>query len=724
MLEVLTIFLGAFLVFLVQPLVGNVLLPVFGGTAAIWSACLAAFQILLVGGYFYAHLTSHPGVGTRRRLGIHAALLFMAACWLFCVAFNFRDMLGVLSSVDALPTACRALLCVTVLVAGPYILLSSNSSLVQVLSGGKYKLYAVSNLGSMLGLLAYPFVFELYLPLSEQWIAFGGLVAVYAVLFSILLLRRLRIPSSGHGDSTALAPDCQTGIRRHHPFPYFALSFVSCYLLNAVSMHLCTEITPLPMLWAGLLAVYLLSYILAFTDRGAQVAPRLAFVVAPLIFFAAWHFVKRGPGAFLAELSTGFALILLGGWIVHARLYRLRPPAAGLTQYYLMIAMGGAIGGATCSFLMPMLTNIVAEYPVALAAVLGVIVCDLREAVVEFSRRPGCRLFVARREDVQIKAFFDFLESLETPNACVKVLTFVFLAAFAICGIVHGHLSDGNVLRRYRNFYGLGYVASRTVGTDDADGYGVIEFVSCNTVHGAQVGAGKWRSFEPTTYYADHAGGLAIVKHPKRQAKKPMRVALCGLGVGTIAAYAQAGDLYRFYEINPAVEKIARDRSLFTFLSDASGTVEVVVDDARHALSCEVATSEPPYDVIIADVFNGDSIPPHMATAEAFRLYLDRLDQNGILAVHLSNWHLDLLPLVKVAAKEFGLNLESFVCRATRYAQPSRWAFLSRGPVSYLYDEKEHERADFSKVKDIPLMKDDHHSLLPYLCSGAMTFSL
>lgn len=721
MIEVLTIFLGAFLVFLVQPLIGNVLLPVFGGTANVWSACLAAFQILLVGGYFYAHVVGRPGKGANGRLGVHAALLFVAAGWLFFVAFRHRDILAFLTSAEALPPACGALLCIAALVAGPYILLSSNSSLVQVLSGGRYKLYAVSNLGSMLGLLAYPFAFELFLPLSGQWLVFAGAATVYAVLFSFLLVRGRRGSTCSSAPSTESPGLKSTDCRLSSS--YFLLSFVSCYLLNAISTHLCTDITPLPMLWAVLLAGYLLSYILAFTDRGSRLAPWMAVFVVPLSFFGVWHFVKRGPEVFSAELATGIALLVLGGWIVHARLYRLRPAAAGLTRYYLMIALGGAAGGAVCSFVMPSVTTIVAEYPIALAAILGVIACDGRDALAALARRPACQAVAARSADPQVRALFAFLAVLNAADGesssrrgvkCARYSALAFLAAFASYGIVHGHAADGRVLRRYRNFYGLGHVNEKSIRISAENTYRAIEFTSCGTVHGMQIGEGTWRSAEPTTYYADHAGGLAIVKHPKRLAKEPMRVALCGLGIGTLAAYSQTGDLYRFFEINPAVARIARAKGLFTFLSGAAGTVDVVMADARRALSREAA-SESDYDVIVVDVFTGDSIPPHMATKEAFRLYLDRLAADGTLAVHLSNWHLDLLPMVKAAAKEFGLNLEAYVCRPTHYAFSSCWAFLSREPLSRLYDEKKHSKIDFTKVKDIPLMEDGFHSLLPYL---------
>ncbi len=716
MLELLTIFLGAFLVFLVQPLIGNVLLPVFGGTAAVWSACLAAFQILLVVGYFYAYVTGRTGKGFRFRLGIHAVLLFAASGWLFYVASDYRGIIDSLTTSDSIPPAFGTLLCIGALVAGPYILFSSNSTLVQVLSGGKYKLYAISNLGSLLGLIAYPFVLEPFLPLSKQWFVFASVAAIYSVLF-VLLLLHARCQTCDSETPTCMNRAVESdgrGMRR----TYFLLSFISCYLLNAVSTHLCTDITPLPMLWAALLSVYLLSYVFAFTDRGSRWARWSALIVVPLALFGVWHFGVSGYTAFLPELAIGFSLLLLGGWIVHARLYRLRPPTDGLPQYYLMISLGGAAGGAACSFLMPCLCNTVAEYPIALALVLGVVVCDGRDALVAFARQPSSRAFVARSGDPQIKSLLAFVVALgETgrPARLARRVVLAILVVFAVYGIVRGRTAEGAVLCRYRNFYGLGSVVCKIMSVNGGMDYRANEFRSNGTIHGFQKVEGDWKSQVPTVYYAEHAGGLPILKHPARVERKPMRVALCGMGIGTLAAYAQEGDFYRFYEINPDVAKIARNERFFSFVPKASGTIDVVLDDARRALSREAAASEPLYDVIVADVFNGDAIPPHMATREAFRLYLDRLAPDGILAFHLSNWHLDLLPMVKAAAKEFELHLEALVCRPTLMAYVSTWAFLSRAPLPPLYDGNLHDRIDFVDVRDIPLMTDDFHSLMPYL---------
>ena len=278
--------------------------------------------------------------------------------------------------------------------------------------------------------------------------------------------------------------------------------------------------------------------------------------------------------------------------------------------------------------------------------------------------------------------------------------------------------TEGTVLGRYRNFYGLGYVAHRVIPVSTGDSYEVNEF-SCNgTTHGYQCAQGEWKGMTPTVYYAEHAGGLPVLNHPKYLRREPLRVALCGMGIGTLAAYSRQGDFYRFYEINPAVVEFARNARYFSFLGGASGEVDVVVDDARRALERERANGETKYDVMIVDVFTGDSIPAHMATREAFQLYLDRLASGGIMAFHISNWHLDLIPMVKAVAREFGLDLEVLQCCPTRYSFQSTWAFFSREKLpTDLFNPDRHHRVDLNVVPDLPVMTDDFHSVLPYIVS-------
>lgn len=644
-----TIFLGAFLAFLIQPLVGNTLLPAFGGAASVWNWCLAGFQILLVAGYFYAHRVSSE----RFCPGLHCSLVALGALGLLAVAFGLRSPWAVI------PHAAFA-----------YVMLSANSSLVQVLAGGRYSLYSVSNIGSFAGLFAYPLIFEPLLPLRWQW----TVTAVTSMLYGLLLFRLTR-----RGGIAAVADETsregQDG--RSSPGGYFLLSFASCFLLNAVTAHLCSDITPIPLLWTVLLGVYLLSYVIAFTERGSRLHWWLTIPTFVIPIYATLRLTLIGGRYFTGELVTGVLVLFLGGLVIHSRLYRHRPPAAELTRFYLMIALGGACGGAFCSFVVPHLATTVVEYPIAMATVV----------------------FVA----------------VGAKKALWRGILLVFAVLLALFGIACGRLTQGDVLARYRNDYGTGMVTRRPVRLANGQYYMVHDFRCNSTTHGVQVLNGKDLVYGATAYFTSDAGGSAIVRHPKFAKGEPMRVAVLGMGMGTLATYSRPGDVYRMYEINPAVKELALDRRLFTFIPDAKGKVEIVVDDARKALERESAAKLPRYDVLIVDVFNGDSIPPHLATREAYRLYRDRMEPDGILAVHITNWHLDQLPMVKAAAADLGWNLLAVDCLPSAVSAGSCWAFLSAGPVDRLFVEKRQERLDLSQVRNIPQMTDEFHSLLPFL---------
>ncbi len=688
MLERTTIFLGAFLLFLVQPMIGNSLLPLFGGTATVWSVCLATFQILLIGGYLYAHIIGRRHAHCHSAPWLHCLLICVASIWLLGMSL-FRDAVPSIST--SLPPSLAVFLAIALLVAVPYIIFSANSTIVQTIAHGNYGLYAVSNLGSLVGLWAYPLVFERFLALSQQWLMFAALSLAYAGLFASLVFSSNKAEANACNHHTQNSNKITDAPVR--PSRYFILSAFSCFLLNAVSTHLGNDITPLPLLWVALLSLYLLSYVLGFTERGRSIAPWAAIALVPVAIYASWHMGLAEFKYFKAELIIASIILFLGGFVIHSSLYSIRPNARHLTLYYLMIAIGGAFGGSICSFGMPLVSNRIVEYPFAVALVLAI------------------SLFVSwDKFSTKLKASKS--SAFDTRKLCCGCVALV--AIVGAFGAIRIGSADGEILKRYRNFYGSGVVAHRTIPTSTGFSYEANEFRCNGTTHGLQV-TEKWKNAQPTVYYAAHAGGLPLENHYKAKTGVPMRVGLCGMGIGTLAAYAKPGDYYRFYEINPAVADLAQDKSLFTFLSDCKGTVDVVVDDARKALERERRTNEPKYDVLVLDVFNGDAIPPHMATKEAFQLYLDRLEGDGILAFHLSNWHLDLMPMMKAAAQEFNLHAEAYYCTSTQYAFESTWAFLSRQGLPPMYDRRCHDKVDFTLVPDMNLMTDERHSLLPYI---------
>ena len=707
-LSCITIFWGAFLLFGVQPMVGSTLLPVFGGTAAVWTVCLASFQILLLVGYFYAHAVegrASRGAGTagrrRPRCAGHLALVFAGAAWAGVVAFNRSLVLG--WAGDGSFPAAQSLLAVLLLVGLPYTLLSSNSSLVQAWSvedgDGRrhvYRLYAVSNAGSFCGLLAYPLAIEPFMPLRLQWAAFAAGLAVYGVLLAWLArcvgrerAGRPSAPCNGQEVPRPGEDAPSSGGKKAGEWEWLGLSAFSCFLLNGVTAHLCNDVTPLPLLWAVLLALYLASYIVGFTDRGARWGKWTFLPVAAVAGLAVWHLgIPTGRG-YAWELTIGASLIFLGGWMVHGRLYGGRPGTDRLTRYYLVIALGGALGGTAASLVFPFAFSFVAEYPVALVLLIFLAILELHARFVRWG---------AGRLDWRVMCGI--------------------LAVVAAFAYVRARVASGKVVLSMRNFYGTGRVLLEHMNVPGTPGYDAHVFEHAGVMHGFEPVEPRNRGV-PTLCFTPHAGGLSIESHPKYKSGEPMRVAVAGMGVATLAAYARPGDEYRFYEINPQVAELARNTNLFWYVSGCKGRLDIVVDDARRALERERERGEQKWDVLVVDVFSGDSIPPHMSTREAVELYLERLAPGGILSFHLTNWHLGLSPMVKAIAREFGLHLQGFGCWADRWSHGSYWTFLTREPCDF-YIKGRHGRVDYGKVPDIELMTDERHSLLPYLSLDPM----
>ncbi len=660
MLAPITIFLGSFLLFGVQPLVGRTLLPAFGGTSSEWVACLCAFQTLLLLGYFQAHRASV----SRSRRRVHVALLLVSAAWAFFAYAGWksfgRGLVG-----GPLPPGVQVLLCVLALCGLPYALLSANSSLVQACvaeaGGGRgvYRLYGVSNAGSLAGLLAYPLLLEPHIALPAQWRGFGVGVALYALLLAALVRRgqvegqksKVESPSATpepRGPNPVKADGANSsnkggdggGNISHLPSPisyllsarfkaplWIALPALSCFLLNALTAHLTLDVMPMPMLWAILLAVFLLSYIIGFTAWAERNVRLLAFLFLALLCAAfsvhgkAWH---NMPVRVLVSLYS--ALLLLGCAFLHAWLYRVRPEADRLTRYYLLNAVGGAVGGILASLVAPLVFDRVAEYPLAaIATGLFAVAAAFRRAAS--GRRP-----------------------VLAPAAAVLLLA-------AACLLHFRWREDASrpVVHRSRGFFGTILVQEAKARTSAGEGC-IREFIHGTTVHGIQAHLPS-RTRMPTTYYTPDACGYAIAAHPKYRKGKPMRVNFVGLGIGVMYCYGRANDFYRAYEISPDALAVATDTNLFTFVSECPARKEIVLGDARQGLEDELRRGVEPYDVIVVDAFTGDNIPYHLSTKEAFELYFKLLKPDGVLCVNISNWHLELEPFMRALGESFDVPL-------------------------------------------------------------------
>jgi hypothetical protein len=638
------------------------------------------------------------------------------------------------------------LLCVLAFAGLPYILLSANSTLVQAWVVGAekegsgfgvqdehrtsnierstsdvYHLYAVSNAGSLLGLLCYPFLVEPFLSLNVQWYGFACALSAYAVLLA-LLARRLqpqnpqkaqrgegeehptsnierptskvdgeerstlnaqRLPvrrsfSEGGTSNEEITPNTNALTNyRTHALLWLVLPATSTFLLNAVTAHLSTDVTPIPLLWVVLLAAFLLSYMIGFSKIGEKgVRGWCVIAMVPLVFCAYASGLKGGNG-FIFNLVPGILLMLFGCTFLHSWLYSIRPKAERLTRYYLCLAAGGAMGGLLSGIVVPLVFTSVIEYPYALVTLA---------------------LFSALYAWMNTRKWFH------------AVGVFGQLAALAVIYFIwNGQFSDQEgqpAIRHSRNFYGCLTVSSREMC--DALDLPVLthRLHHGQTLHGTQYQSSDLRK-SPTTYYGATGGGFAILSHPAYTNGTPLCVGLIGLGIGTMACWGRTNDTYRFFEINPQVIKIASDTNTFTYLSDSPANVSIALGDARKVIAAETNR----YDILVIDAYSGDAIPFHLATREAFRLYLDRLNPGGILAMHITNWHLDLNPLCKAVAKEWGLQLTGVISEEEGLCFGATWVFICDRQLPVDTGEFAHE-LDWTLVRDIALPTDACGSLI------------
>jgi SAM-dependent methyltransferase len=602
-----TIFCSAFLLFLVQPLISKQILPWFGGSAAVWATCMVFFQVVLLGGYAYADwLARH--LAPRRQAMVHGALLASSLLFLPIAADPAWK------PVSAQDPALRILLLLGATIGLPYFLLSTTGPLVQAWiartlpDARVYRFYALSNFASLLALVSYPFLIEPSAALLLQAKLWSVLYLLFVLLCAAAALRFARGAavvriSDPDGDA---ANDTPPRLRDY--LTWLALSAMGSWTLLAVTSHITQNIAPVPFLWLLPLTLYLLSYILCFESDRWYRRPLYLAPAAVVIAFCAYALQHAALGLNLKVAVPLYALgLFLICMLLHGELAQMRPKGRYLTRFYLMLSLGGALGGIVVSLVAPRVL------PAYFELGIGFVIVACLAAWV-FRRRP------------------------------LQAAAMLLLAA--ACGyFVHAQINlyrkDMQVL--VRNFYGSLRVADTRLGDPRNHVRGLYHGV---IRHGEQF-LDPQRRREPTSYYGRESGiGLAILN----AGDGPRRVGLVGMGAGTLAAYGREGDLYRFYEINPQVIDIAmRD---FSFLRDSPARIETVLADARLALEKEAPQQ---FDVLAVDAFSGDAIPVHLLTREAMAIYRRHLRPGGVIAFHVTNRYLQLAPVVRQLADEQGL---------------------------------------------------------------------
>ncbi|MBZ5709151.1 spermidine synthase [Nannocystis pusilla] len=765
LLFALTIFLSAFLLFQVQPLIGKIILPWFGGTPAVWTTCMLFFQCLLLAGYAYAHAVM--ALPARRQGLVHLAVLVAA---LLAGAPTIFPPEGYKPEGDGVPLL-QILLVLTVSVGLPYFALSTTGSLVQAWfsrlhpSRSPYPLYALSNIGSLLGLLTFPFLVEPRLGSVTQaslwFLGFAGfclLCGTIAVQTTRASARAAAEPAGDLAGAEVLAPTW--GLRA----VWVALGACASIMLLAMTNQMAIDVASVPFLWVIPLALYLMSFILCFSSE--RWYPRWLFY--PLFVGATAGVV----GLMLAGADAGIeqqalvycAAIFIYAMVCHGELYRLRPHPRHLTAFYLALSVGGALGGVFVGAIAPLVFSAYYELHIGLVATsLLVLHAFRRDQRLELPGRGVAAVVLAGAAAVAYTLWrvqhdspdsfryiaplagallcmllFGFLWSLRVPTGpsdpvpmdspsgprwidagarinhgrarLAWLLPIAAIVLLAVNLVIEARYRTSEALTIERGFFGVLRVADRYTH-DPLQARRILFHGAIN--HGFQY-LDRERQMWHNSYFAEESGiGTALTRHPKRRAGEPLKIGLLGLGSGTLLTYGRPGDSIRIYEIDPEVEPLSR--RYFTYFERTEAATEVVLGDGRLSLERE---PDQAYDVLILDAFSSDAIPMHLLTREAFETYFRHLEPDGILAANMSNRHVDIRPVLKQLAQHFA---REFVWIENHSDDPrgvyaADWGLLSNNRA-FLDDPLVKTRqGDTSGVStDLRMWTDDYSNLFAVL---------
>jgi hypothetical protein len=760
LLYALTLFAGATLLFLMQPMVGKMILPLLGGTPAVWSTCMVFFQATLLGGYAYAHASS-ARLRLSRQVLLHLIVLAVPLAVL-PLAVNPRLMRG-----GETNPVLDVLTLLAISVGLPFLVVSATAPLLQQwftrtghpAARDPYFLYAASNLGSMLALLGYPTLVEPRLPLQgPSWLTQTALWSVgYGVLAALTALCALTLwwkPAGGPAAGSEPADDAAAGTelgwrRRLH---WIALAFVPSSLLLGATTYITTDLAAVPLLWVLPLTIYLLTFILAF-GRWPLVLQRIVVAMTlPLVLVVIFLMISAMPERIWITALWHLGLLFVLALGCHGALALDRPAPRHLTGFYLLISVGGVLGGLFNALLAPLIFSSLIEYPLVMvlacvllragradaglglgagarrAAAIVVLVAAL--ALVLYSESATLRVdfaFLARVlqwSGARVGAWLDPIErSLNKALIYAPPLLLAWFlrrrplhlgvalaAVLLVAGFVDARKSEQ--IRESRSFFGVLRISR------DRDPKGYTELRHGTTLHGRQ-SLEPSRRAEPLSYY-QRTGPIGQLFTELDRRPGAIRMAVIGLGTGTLAAYARPGDRVTFYEIDRLVRDVAFDPRYFTYTADArdrAASLRMELGDAR--IRMEAVRRERPeerYDVILVDAFTSDAIPVHLLTREALRLYFDMLEPRGILALHISNRYLRLEPVVANLAEDRGYArlLQHGDSGKVRGGVEASWVILARRPEDFgeLASDSRWTTASLDPEPAVGTWTDDFHNVL------------
>jgi len=671
--------LGAFLVFVVQPQVGKLVLPLLGGTPAVWNTCLVFFQLSLLGGYLYAHLISR--LALRVQIALHLLVMAVAGALVLPVS------IAAASAPPDIQMPSRWLFTLLLVrVGAPFVAISATAPLLQRWLGGTrhpqahdpYFLYAASNTGSLLALLAYPVVIEPLFPLhaqSDMW-TLGYVALALLVAITGMAAWRDRAPAARIDPLEESMVDLLEPLPVARRLRWIALAAVPASLMLSVTTHLTTDVAAVPLLWIGPLSVYLLTFVLAFAKR-PPLSHRWLCALLPVVVLPPLLTISFSlTGPWWALLIAHMVALFVVAMVCHGELAADRPSVARLTQFYLWVAVGGALGGLFNALVAPLVFHSVVEYPLGLLAA-----CLLRPDAARLSARANA---TARAIAMSIRRHPFWRDLAWAAGALLAALIVAramaftghadrALAAVAIPLLVA--IMQWPISRRYALCLVATLLAVRFIDRPeysdlviDRNFFGVVKvrvtpdnkyhvLMHGNILHGMQPLVTKANE-RPVSYYGP-SGPIGQVFSDQTAASPPSsasparaRVGVVGLGIGTLIAYGQPRDQWTFFEINPNVVRIARDPRYFTYLSQSRAPYDIVMGEGRLNLARQ---PDHEFDLLVLDAFTSDAVPTHLITREAVQLYLDKLKPDGLLLLNISNKYVSLAPVLGAIARDLDL---------------------------------------------------------------------
>lgn len=666
-LFIFTVLNASLLFFVIQPMIGKIVLPILGGSSSVWSTVMLFFTTILLLGYLYVVWITKK---TRKyQVIIHGTIIFMTIVWTI-INFVFIHSLfvnnGAVSGNQS--PAITLFLNMIKTIGLPCFLLASTSPLLQswypIIFEGKspYWLYIVSNFGSLLGLLIYPFVVEKHLSLNSQqslWLWGLGIYLTVIVWVIVVVSKRM---------SSFLIEKIDKKPKGSVIFYWFIFPFISTASMLAFTSQLTLSVSPYPLMWVATLGIYLLTYILAFIDKDWYVSDFFGFIVLTIIILLSlfsFGFVTIEYRSYVMLMFTGLFFISL---MCNRELFKRRPEASGSSIFYVMVGLGGVAASVFVSLVAPSIFNDIWEYPLALIA------SAIAAIFVLYQNKS--RLFK------------------------IYIISYGFLVVLFTVWRFENPLEseiykpNTVILASLRNYYGIHHILKTPI-----NGGNKITLMSGETIHGMQYFVNK-EEFIPTVYFSkDNGIGYAIENHPKRVDKLPIKIGVIGLGSGTIASYCGKGDSIFYFEINPQVIEISQ--TYFKFLENArkSGCdVNIVQGDGRLSLVNDMdKIADTNFDIFVVDAFSDDSIPVHLITNEAIQLYISKLNESGVLTFHISNRYLDLAPVLEALAAKNRLYFNHI-------QKTANWVLLSNmstGSESYIpkyQDENKLWTDDYSNI--------------------------